>query len=169
MVHVERFSALTVFLKKEMIGGDVQRLSGGREDQRGVCSLWPPIESLIQTELSAKRLYCLIERSQGRADLGHSGLRLDTLCEASSVSPGLLAVGSILWPQLKDSVISCSKCQAQQLRECFHSLLLLSTSPTVAENPQKSMSLTLMDQIRVTCWPLPSLTQSPEGGKHRLA
>ena len=159
MVHVERFSALTVFLKKEMIGGDVQRLSGGREDQRGVCSLWPPIESLIQTELSAKRLYWLIERSQGRADLGHSGLRLDTLCEASSVSPGLLAVGSILWPQLKDSVISCSKRQAQQL----------STSPTVAENPQKSMSLTLMDQIRVTCWPLPSLTQSPEGGKHRLA
>lgn len=141
----------------------------GDKDGRGVYSLWPPIESLTQTELSAKRLYCLIEQSPDRADLGHSGLRLDTICEASSVSLGLLAVGSILWLQLKDSVISCSKHQAQQLIECFHSLLLLSTSPTVAENPQKSMSLTLMDQIWVTCWPLPSLTQSPEGGKHRLA
>lgn len=30
MVHVERFSVPTVFLKKEMIGGDVQRFSGGR-------------------------------------------------------------------------------------------------------------------------------------------
>ena len=30
LVRVERFSALTVFLKKEMIGGDVQRLSGER-------------------------------------------------------------------------------------------------------------------------------------------
>ena len=29
-MHVESFSALTVFLKKEMIGGDVQRLSGER-------------------------------------------------------------------------------------------------------------------------------------------